>query len=143
MYRKILIPLENSKTDEVILTHIRPLAKMTGAKLILLHVADGFAARNQEFPLMLSESEEMREDKDYLAKCQTELTSEGYDASAILECGEPADQVLATAEKEGCDLIAMATHGHRFLTDLLLGSVSRQVRHRTDIPVLLVRAPRK
>ena len=140
MYRHILIPLENAPSDKAILSHIRPLAKLTGARLTLIHVADGFMARNQNPPLNLDESEEMRRDRVYLEERQAELAGEGFDVHAILACGEPADQILSTAQKESCDLIAMSTHGHRLLGDLILGSVASSVRHRTDIPVLMVRA---
>jgi len=140
MYRTILIPLENSPADETILEHIRPLARLMGSRLILVHVADGFVARNQE-QLDLEDSEEIRRDRAYLEQRRAELEGEGFDVSAQLLCGEPAREIPALAEREGCDLIAMSTHGHRFLTDLLLGSVASDVRHRTRVPVLLVRTP--
>jgi nucleotide-binding universal stress UspA family protein len=126
MYQHILIPLENSPADETILKHIRGLARLTGGRLTLVHVADGFMARNQE-QLGLDESVEMREDRAYLEQRRAEL----------------AAQILAIAERESCDLIAMSTHGHRLIGDLILGSVASEVRHRTEIPVLLVRAPGK
>jgi nucleotide-binding universal stress UspA family protein len=139
LYQHILIPLDNSPTDEAILTHIRQLARLTGARLTLVHVADGFMARNQK-RLGLDESTEMREDREYLARRAAELQGDGFQVDAVLECGEPADQILAIADREQCDLIAMSTHGHRFLSDLILGSVAEQVRHRTGIPVLLIRS---
>lgn len=140
MYHHILVPLENSAADEAILQHIRGLAKFTGARVTLVHVADGFMARNQQ---RLGESEEMRQDRAYLEKRQAELVGHGLDTSAMLLCGDPSKEILAAAKKEKCDLIAMSTHGHRFLSDLILGSVASEVRHRTTIPVLLVRAGRK
>jgi nucleotide-binding universal stress UspA family protein len=140
MYRTILIPLENSPTDETILAHIQPLARLAGARLILVHVADGFAARNQA-QLDLEDSEEIRADRAYLDQRRQELTQAGFQVTTLLVCGDPADQILALAEREGCDLIAMSTHGHGFIKDVLLGSVANSVRHRTAIPVLLVRAP--
>jgi nucleotide-binding universal stress UspA family protein len=142
MYQHILVPLDNSPADEAILKHIRALARLCGSRLTLLHVADGFMARNQE-QLGLGESDEMRADQAYLEKRRAELTSEGFPVDALLECGEPTEHILATAERENCDLIAMSTHGHRLLGDLILGSVASEVRHRTDIPVLLVRAAKK
>jgi nucleotide-binding universal stress UspA family protein len=142
VYKCILVTLENSPTDEVILRHIRPLARLMGASLILMHVSDGYVARHQE-SLNLADSDEIREDRAYLERRRAELAAEGFTVTATLACGEPADQILAFAEKEGCDLIAMSTHGHRFISDFILGSVADSVRHRTDIPVLLVRAPRK
>jgi nucleotide-binding universal stress UspA family protein len=137
MYKHILVPLDNSKADEAILKHIRQLAKLTNAKLTLIHVADGFMARNQK---RLGASPEMLEDWGYLKQLEGELRSEGYETDAILECGEPVEHILAAADREHCDLIAMSTHGHRFLSDFILGSVAENVRHRTHIPVLLVRA---
>jgi nucleotide-binding universal stress UspA family protein len=137
MYRHILIPLENSPADEAILRHIRPLAKLMQARLTLIHVADGFMARSQD---RFEESPEMKEDRAYLQKRQEELASEGHQVSAILACGEPASQIVTAAEKEGCDLIAMATHGHTFLADIILGSVASGVRHKTALPVLLIQA---
>jgi nucleotide-binding universal stress UspA family protein len=142
MYHHILVPLENSPTDEVVLHHIRQLARFTGAKLTLIHVAEGHVARNLE-QLNLSPSPEMIADRDYLESRQTELSGEGLTVSAHLACGEPAEEILRLADKIGCDLIAMSTHGHRLLGDLVLGSVAEEVRHRTDIPVLLIRAPKK
>jgi nucleotide-binding universal stress UspA family protein len=137
MYKHILIPLENSKTDNVILEYIRPLARFSNARLTIIHVADGFMARNQK---RLAESEEMRDDLEYLAKIEEGLRADGFTVNAVLACGEPAQHILETAQQEQCDLIAMSTHGHRGLSDIILGSVSSEVRHRTRIPVLTVRA---
>jgi nucleotide-binding universal stress UspA family protein len=137
MYKHILVPLENRPTDKAILQHIRELAKLTHAYLSFLHVADGFMALNQN---ELGESIEIRRDREYLKKIETEFRGEGFDAEAVLVCGNPSEEILAFAENKKCDLIAMSTHGHRFLSDLILGSVASNVRHKTHIPVLLVRA---
>src|SRR3990172_2319964 len=141
MYQTILIPLENSWADETILNHIKALARLMSSRLILVHVADGVVARNQE-QLNLDESEEMRLDRQYLEERRAALAGEGLEVSARLACGDPADQIVSVAAEEHCDLIAMATHGHRLIKDVVLGSVASAVRHRTDIPVLLVRASR-
>ncbi len=137
MYQRILIPLENTQTDEAILVHIRPLARLTQAHLTLIHVADGFLARNQQ---RFGESDEMRRDRAYLDRRESELRADGFAVESILATGNPAEEVLAAAERGQCDLIAMATHGHRFLNDLIRGSVASDVHHRARIPVLLVRA---
>ena len=138
MYSKILVPLENSAYDAAILQHVRGLARLTGASVLLIHVADGFAARNAN-QLHLRESEEMRLDLEYLEK-QTELLKlDGIDADSILAGGEPSKEIAEAADREKCDLIAMSTHGHKFVKDLLYGSVANEVRHITRIPVLLVR----
>jgi nucleotide-binding universal stress UspA family protein len=141
MYRHILVPLDNSPTDEVVLRHIRELARFTGAKITLMHVADGYVARNYE-QLNLTPSPEMVEDRDYLERRQAELAGDGLSVAGHLAFGEPAKEILLFAEKIGCDLIAMSTHGHRLLGDWILGSVAEEVRHRTNVPVLLIRAPK-
>lgn len=140
MYRRILVPLENTTTDSCILAHVRALAGHCGASVVLIHVADGWAARNLE-ALKLRESEEMREDRAYIERIAAELAADGLRAEAILANGDPAREIITAAEREHCDLIAMATHGHRFLGDVIHGSVAHQVRHETSIPVLLVRDP--
>ena len=139
MYKKILIPLENSKADEAILRHIRPLAKLMGASLLLMHVADGWVARNYE-QLNLAESDEMKQDRAYLAGVAKALEDEGFEVSHVLAMGEPSDEIIKFARKHHIDLIAMSTHGHRFVSDLLYGSTAETVRHRVDVPVLLLKA---
>ena len=139
MYKKILIPLDHSFADKAILNHLRPLAKLIGAELLLVHVADGYAARYQK-QLNLEDSQEIKEDRAYLKECETELKQEGFKVKAFLATGEPANEILALAAKENCDLIAMSTHGHRFIKDIILGSVAENIRHRTNIPILMIRA---
>jgi nucleotide-binding universal stress UspA family protein len=139
MYRHILIPLENSEADQAILTHIKPLARMTGAKLLLVHVSDGWVARNFN-QLQLAESQEMKEDRDYLDKRRQELSSEGFSCDAVLALGEPSKEIIKVVEARDVDLIAMSTHGHRFLNDILRGATADKVRHAVNVPVLLLRA---
>lgn len=142
MYQRILVPLEHSDADETILAHVRALARSCKAQLVLIHVADGWVARNIE-PLELRESEEMRDDRRYLEEVAARLRGDGLDVESVLAAGEPADEIAAAAEREKCDLIAMATHGHRGLADVVRGTVASELRHRTFVPVLMVRmAPR-
>lgn len=140
MYKHILVPLENSDTDKVVLAHIRPLARFCGARITLVHVADGFVARNQRL-FNLAESEEMVQDREYLERLEDELAAEGHEVVCILAQGDPAREILRLAEEVRCDLIAMSTHGHKFPADLFYGSVADRVRHSTSIPVLLLKAP--
>jgi nucleotide-binding universal stress UspA family protein len=139
MYRRILVALEHSPADETILNHVRELATRLGSSLVLLHVADGWVARNIK-ELDLRESEEMRDDRVYLETVCARLQVEGLDADAVLAAGEPAKEIAAAAEREGCDLIAMSTHGHRGLEDVVKGSTATALRHATKIPILMVRA---
>lgn len=138
MYKHVLVPLENSRYDEAILQHVRRLAAAFQAQVTLIHVADGFAARNMQ-SLKLRESEELRKDRAYLDQCVADLVAASLNADAVLASGDPASEICAAAERESCDLIAMATHGHGFLNDMVRGSVANQVRHRSLVPVLMVR----
>jgi nucleotide-binding universal stress UspA family protein len=138
MYARILVPLENTSYDAAILAHVRVLAVHCKSRLVLIHVADGWAARNVS-ALKLRESEEIRKDREYLDRVCAELNAGGIETDAVLASGDPADEIAAAAEREGCDLIAMATHGHKIFADLLYGSVASSVRHRSRVPVLMVR----
>jgi universal stress protein A len=138
MYNTILIPVENRETDNTILEHIRPLARLTNAKLLLVHVADGWVARNFE-QFQLQESEEMKHDREYLATLEQELRREGFEVSSLLAMGEPSTEIIKLAKAGGVDLIAMSTHGHRFINDFLRGSTADKVRHAVEVPVLLLK----
>jgi nucleotide-binding universal stress UspA family protein len=139
MYKKILIPLDNSATDQAILDHIQPLARMTKAELILVHVADGYVARLQD-QLNLADSQEIKDDRSYLDKCKAQLAQKHFKVESVLIKGKaPVHGILEVAKAEGCDLIAMATHGHGPVQDLVLGSVADELRHLTDIPILMIR----
>jgi len=139
MYQRILVAVENSPADRTILDHVRGLAALTGAELLLVHVADGFAARHFN-DLDLRESEEMQKDRAYLDGLSSELTAQNLRVSTELAMGDPATELIRLAEARRADLIAMSTHGHRGLNDLLRGTTVSKVRHEVRIPVLLLRA---
>ena len=139
MYKKILIALENGPADETILPHVAELARHFGSHLLLLHVADGWAARNFN-KLELAESEEMKTDRAYLEKVASRLRSDGLSIETKLALGNPPTEILRVAAEEHCDLIALTSHGHRFFGDLFHGSTITQVRHETNIPLLVLRA---
>ena len=139
MYRRILVAIENSPADRTILTHVSALARLTGAELLLVHVADGWAARNFN-QLMLRESEEMKSDRAYLEQVRVDLEAKGHKVETRLAMGDPATELIKMSGEHGVDLIAMSTHGHRFFKDLLLGATADRVRHLVKIPVLLLRA---
>ena len=143
MYQRILVPLEATEYDDAILAHVRELALLCKASVVLIHVADGWAARNQS-QLVLRESDEMKEDREYIEARADALETAGLIVECVLAGGEPAAEIAAAADREGCDLVAMSTHGHKGVQDLIRGSVANDVRHRTTVPVLMVRGmPRR
>jgi nucleotide-binding universal stress UspA family protein len=138
MYKTILVPVENRETDQTILQHIRPLARLTNSKLVLVHVADGWVARNYE-QFKLQESDEMKSDREYLNTLENELRSEGFEVRSVLAMGDPATEIIKLAQAQEVELIAMTTHGHRLVGDILYGSTADKVRHNVDVPVLLLK----
>jgi universal stress protein A len=139
MYRRILVAVEHSPADRTILDHVSRLAALTGAGLLLVHVADGWAARNFD-QLKLRESEEMKDDRAYLEQLQAELQASGRTVDVHLAMGDPASELVKLANSGAVDLVAMSTHGHRYLADLVHGTTVDRVRHLVNVPVLLLKA---
>jgi manganese transport protein len=137
MYKKILVALENGEADKRLLPHISQLARQVGAELLLLHVADGWAARNFE-QLKLAESAEMKADSDYLEGTAMQMRGSGLRVDTLLALGNPPNEIVKVAAKSGCDLIALASHGHKLIGDLIHGSTIDKVRHNTTVPLLVV-----
>jgi nucleotide-binding universal stress UspA family protein len=138
VYQRILVAIEHSKADAAILEHIEKLARLTGASLLLVHVADGWAARHFD-ELNLRESEEMKDDRAYLAARCDELRRSGLTVDSVLAMGDPSTELIRIANEERVDLIAMSTHGHRFLSDVIHGTTVDRLRHKVFVPVLLLR----
>ncbi len=137
MYNTILVTLDNSPSDRVIIEHIKQLASLAGSRLVLLHVADGWAARTYGRDAV---SPEVDDDSAYLDKIRREFESLGIPTETELAYGEPAREIVKWVRQKGCDLVAMSTHGHRFLADIFLGTTANRVQHNISVPVLLLRA---
>jgi nucleotide-binding universal stress UspA family protein len=138
LYGTILVTLDTTATDRAIIDHVKRLAREARSRrVVLLHVADGWAARLHGSEAV---SPEISEDTVYLRRVRDELRAEGIPAEVALAYGNPADEIVAWIRREGCDLVAMSTHGHRFLADLFLGTTAHRVQHRVHVPVLLLRA---
>ena len=137
MYKTILVTLDGTATDRAIIDHIRQLARLMQSRVVLLHVADGWAARTFGSDAV---GPEVSEDKEYLEKVREEFRLDGIPAEAELAFGEPAEEIVKWVQKGRCDLIAMSTHGHRLVADLFLGATVTRVRHGVSVPVLLLKA---
>ena len=137
MYETILVTLDGTPSDRAIIEHVKQLAKLAHSRLVLLHVADGWAARTYGPDAV---SPEIAEDTTYLEKITEEFQSAGIPTEAELAYGEPVKEIIKWVEQKGCDLVAMSTHGHRFLADLFLGTTASRVQHSISVPVLLLRA---
>jgi nucleotide-binding universal stress UspA family protein len=136
MYGTILVTLDATDADRTILQHVRPLAKSFNSRLVLLHVADGWTARTYGADAV---SPEITEDRAYLAKVKADLEAEGFSVDTELAFGNPASEIIKWVREKHCDLIAMSTHGHRFLGDMIFGATAHRVQHQVNVPVLLLR----
>jgi nucleotide-binding universal stress UspA family protein len=137
MYKTILVTVDGTVTDRAIIEHVKQLAKLTQGRVVLLHVADGWAARTYGPDAV---SREISEDTAYLKDVQQEFQSAGIPAAAEMAYGEPANEIIKWVREKGCDLVAMSTHGHRFIADFFLGTTATRVQHNISVPVLLLRA---
>jgi nucleotide-binding universal stress UspA family protein len=136
MYQTILVTLDTTDSDRTIIDHIKPLVALWHSHVALLHVADGWAARRFGVDAV---SPEVTEDRAYLERVRAEFMAAGIPCEAILAFGDPATEIMRYVEEHDCDLIAMATHGHKFMADLLLGETAVRVQHNVKVPVLMVR----
>lgn len=137
MYKTILVTLDGTSTDRAIIRHVKELAVLAQSKVVLLHVADGWAARTYGSDAV---SPEIDQDTAYLNKIRAEFQTAGIAAKAELAFGDPVTEIVKWIKRKGCDLVAMSTHGHRFLGDLFLGTTASRVQHSISVPVLLLRA---
>jgi nucleotide-binding universal stress UspA family protein len=137
MYKIILLTLDGTPTDQAIIEHVKQLAKLAQSRVVLLHVADGWAARTYGPDAV---SPEITEDTSYLKKVRAEFQSAGINADAELAYGDPVTEIIKWVKQKGCDLVAMSTHGHRFIADIFLGTTASRVQHSISVPVLLLRA---
>ena len=137
MYKTILVTVDGTPTDRAIIDHVKQLAKLSQGRVVLLHVADGWAARTYGRDAV---SSEIAEDTDYLKQVRSEFEASGIAADAELAYGDPSKEIIRWVKQKGCDLVAMSTHGHRFFADLFLGTTATRVQHNVSVPVLLLRA---
>ena len=137
MYSKILVTLDATPTDRAIIEHVKPLAKLAKSRVVLLHVADGWAARTYGKDAI---SPEITEDTAYLKNLRAELQAAGIETEAELAYGDPVTEIVKWVKEKGCDLLAMSTHGHRFIADIFMGTTASRVQHSVSVPVLLLRA---
>ena len=138
MYETILVTLDNTPTDRAIIDHVKALAKFAHSRVVLLHVADGWAARTFGKDAV---GPEITQDTDYLQQVAAEFEAVGVSARPELAYGDPVTEIVKWVNcNPCCSLVAMSTHGHRFLADIFLGETASKVQHCVGVPVLLLRA---
>ena len=128
MFEQVLVPLDGSELAEGILPYVSQLAHRIDAKVLLLSVVD---------PLKSSETAGFTLRRE-LEEVERRLIEEGIEAASIVSYGDPADQIMRVADVEGCDLIAMATHGRGALGRVFHGSVTDRVVRHSRLPTLAI-----
>jgi len=137
MYKNILVTLETTPTDRAIIDHVKKLAGQLGSSVVLLHVATGVPA---QWNKSNAAGEEIRQDSAYLKQVKAEFESAAIPTTATLAYGDPVTEIVKWITRNKCDLVAMSTHGHRLVADLILGTTASRVQHSISVPVLLLRA---
>jgi nucleotide-binding universal stress UspA family protein len=132
VYKKILVTTDCSPVDAAILKHVSALARQNDAQVYLLHVVHSHT---------LDQDRVLREQTEScLESYRAALQAEGVEAHVLIRSGEPDGEILDEIAGADYDLVAMATHGHSFLGDFLFGSVSRSLKHKISIPLLLLKS---
>jgi len=137
LYNTILVTLEGTPTDRAIIEHIKLLAQAMKSRVVLLHVASGVPAKYHRSD---ATGKEVEESKAGLERVRAEFTAVNIPAEVALAYGEPVKEIVNWVKQNGCDLVAMSTHGHQFMADLVLGTTAIHVQHSISVPVLMLRA---
>jgi nucleotide-binding universal stress UspA family protein len=145
MYKTILVPLDGSKRAEAILPHVEELALRFGAKVVFLRIEEDVMMLGYDEVVDLSAYQQNRDRRkkdaeSYLAGLEGVLKEKNISAKRIVSFGSVVQTILDTAEREGADLIAMASHGRSSLSRVFYGSVAAGVLHRVDRPLLIIRS---
>lgn len=130
VYKKILVAMDCSSVDNAIIDHVSALAIQNQAQVFLLHVVHSHTLDQDR---VLNEIA-----RTSLEKHREKLAAQGVAAEIVILSGEPDEEILREIEGKTYDLVAMATHGHSFIGDILFGSVSRTLKHKVTIPLLLL-----
>ena len=130
VYKKILVTMDCSSVDDAIVDHVSALALQNNAQVYLLHVVHSHT---------LDEDRVLHKRAKASLKTRCEaLQAQGITAHMVIKSGEPDAEILKEIEGKDYDLVAMGTHGHSFIGDILFGSVSRTLKHKIRIPLLLI-----
>ena len=134
VYKKILVAMDCSPVDDTIIEHVSDLALQNNAQVYLLHVVHSHTL-DQERTLH-------KQAEACLKSCYELLQARSIEVHTLIRSGEPDTEILKEIEEKDYDLVAMATHGHSFIGDILFGSVSRTLKHKISVPLLLI-GPRR
>lgn len=144
MFKKILIPLDTSELAASVLDYLPPIVNQEETELVLVNVIapESYSyATSADEPELIAKFKETTEQRhgQYLRETKQHLAEQGYRVRTVLLYGEGAQSIVDVATKEGCDLIAMTTHGRSGFGRWIMGSVADRVLQSAAQPVFLVR----
>lgn len=146
--KTILVPVDFSRGSRRVMTEARQLARVVGARLVLLHavppppvIATDVAPLAAPALLVMDDAQDAAGRE--LRKLQRRLTTREVPVEIICANGFPATQIIAHARKLAADYIVIGSHGHTAFFDVVVGSTTRGVLKRAMCPVVVVPSPRK
>lgn len=144
-FLRIVVPLDGSPQGATAMPYARVMAQKTGSKLFLVNVVTsvyksyGAVKYASDFEKQLAETLH-KEAREYFNTLTPELEREKIAFKADIISGSPADSILRYAEENNADLIAISTHGRSGVKRFIMGSVTQQIIHSSDLPILVIRA---
>ena len=147
MYKRILVATDGSKLSQMAVEHAINLADITGADLVALKVVPRYPQTSFEGGVALAATEIAQIEKLWQEEAMAAVTAvksagqlrEVKVKAVTVKSDLISEAVIATAKRNKCDLIVMASHGRRGIKRLLLGSETQQVLTHSHIPVLVLR----
>ncbi len=138
MFKNALVPLDGSDESARILPYVAQIAQRLGAKLLLLNVLDPNESGIPQTDFSKYVVDADGRARQYLRHHIARLAEQGVTAKAWICTGEPSEQIVGVAAHQGCDLIAMTTHGRTALGRGILGPTADRVVHSSPLPVLTI-----
>jgi nucleotide-binding universal stress UspA family protein len=145
MYQRILIPLDGSELAECALPHAKEIAKGCNiGEVVLLEVVEppsSFTGGSIDFITFQNASHRaiVEAAEGYVAKVQSQLSSEGLNVRSEVLIGKAAETIMEFAEKNAVDIIAIATHGRSGISRWRFGSVANKLLQASHVPILIIR----
>jgi manganese transport protein len=137
VFRRILVTLDHTALDQLAVSHGAAMAQMHGAKLYLLHVEEGVTSQVYG---PASSTAEVEAGEQYLERIAQLLRNQGLTVeTAISHSTHPDKEIVRYAHEVNADMVIMGAHGHGGIKDLIFGNTINPVRHRLEVPMLIVR----
>ncbi|MBI5591025.1 MAG: universal stress protein [Deltaproteobacteria bacterium] len=142
MYQTLLVPLDGSPRAEGILPHVENLAIQFKSKVIFLQVwtlHDAIIQVDSTDDYILDYNQKKEMISKYLAGIKEGFQKKGIESTCFVEMGDAVETIIAVAQRENADLIAIASHGRSGLSRVFYGSVAAGIMQKIDRPMIIIR----